>query len=144
VKDPIPDQYRVVGVTQTAEQNCELVTADASHEISGSYRCKDSASCRFQHLVAGCPAEPVVHDLEAIEVHQEHGKGRIVFVGLLGLPDQLGHEEPTARQTRQAVEQHRAFGWTCYLALLPQGHEIPRLSVPADRARRCRHPTDPA
>jgi hypothetical protein len=91
------------GVGDTVEEQRELVTAQAGHEIPGPDRGLEAGGHHAQELVAGGVAQGVVHVLEVVEVHEQHrlGPAPPFWPGQRRL--QASPERRPVRQTGQRV-----------------------------------------
>ena len=76
---------RLALVAEVFAQHHELVAAEAGDGVLAADARGESPAHRGQELVAGLVAEPVVHQLEAVEVDEEHrDHGVVVGVGEAG------------------------------------------------------------
>ena len=76
---------RLALVAEVFAQHDELVAAEAGDGVLAADARAESPAHRGQELVAGLVAEPVVHQLEAVEVDEEHrDHGVVVAVGEAG------------------------------------------------------------
>ena len=89
-------QRRVLGARQVGEHHGELVAADARHGVAAAHRALQALRDLAQQRVARGVAEPVVHQLEVVQVDEQHAERRVAARAL----DQL----------REAVGEQRAVG----------------------------------
>ena len=61
---------------EVADQDEELVAALAGDQVAGPRHRPEPLGHLAQELVAGGVAEAVVHELEVVEVDEEHGRAR--------------------------------------------------------------------
>ena len=113
---PVDDERRPKAVAQAvgqveglghahhlAEDDHELVAADAGHEVRGPHVLVQPLGHVHQQLVAVGVAERVVDQLEAVEVEEEQGDVGVVDGGLLEHAGQVLLHHPAVGQPRQAV-----------------------------------------
>jgi len=96
-------QSHYLALSDTFEEQRELVPAKASHCVAFSHDLLEPARDLRQQLVAGIVAETVVHLLEAVEVDEEDGDE---LAGALGACESLVEpitEQGSIRQAGQVV-----------------------------------------
>ena len=93
------DERGLVGVGHAVEQDGELVAAEAGDRVRRPDGRLEPAGDRHEQPVSRLVAERVVDELEAVEVEEEHGGGRLRG-GALRPPDRLV----------EAVEEEHAVG----------------------------------
>ena len=86
------------------DEHGELVAAEARHGVARAEHVREALRDRDEELVAEDVAEGIVHDLEAVEIEEEHREHRVgVAALLLHGPLQAVHEEGAVRQVRERV-----------------------------------------
>jgi len=98
VLDPLGEGLHLVVVGDAVEEHRELVPADARHGVAGSEPAREPLGHPHEQAVARLEPEAVVHGLEPVDVHHQHGDAP---------PGRLGaHLQGLA----QAVEEDAAVG----------------------------------
>ncbi|HEY3726388.1 MAG TPA: hypothetical protein VGL51_04385 [Solirubrobacteraceae bacterium] len=104
--DPLYQRRHVLWLGQVAEQQGELVAAQAGDRVRGPDGTTKPDSDLGQQLVAGGVAEGVVDLLEAVEVHQHHGQPGQVALGLCdGVLDALLEQDPVGKPGQRVVQR---------------------------------------
>ncbi len=73
------------------QQGRELVASQSRHGVRGAHALREAPSHRGQQSVAGGMAQPIVHRLEAIEVHEED---RHIIAAAGGAGERVGDAIP--------------------------------------------------
>ena len=89
--------HRLLGVGDVLEQHHELVAPEPGHRVRLVDRRPEPVAEGHQHLVAHAVAQAVVHDLEAVDVAEQH---RHLGVGA----------DPSGQRLVETVEQQGAVG----------------------------------
>jgi hypothetical protein len=106
VEDPAGDQRRLGWIADLLQQHRELVPAESRHRVPRSHGGGQPGRQRDQELVADGVAEAVVDQLEAVDVHEQHGAGgaRVAREPLQRLLHAV-HEQRPVGQAGEAVVQ---------------------------------------
>ena len=90
---PLRHRFGDAGVGKTFEQQRELVSAETGDEIARSHGLAEASGHDAEQLVAGGVAQGVVHILEVVEVHEQHGLAATAMIR----PGQHGLQPGTER-----------------------------------------------
>ena len=114
VDDAFGELDRLADVGDVFAHDHELVAAEARDGVGRADRRRQPARHLDEQLVADHVAEPVVHELEAVEVEEQHGD---VAVGALGARQRVREavdEQQPVREVGEVVVQRlvreRLFG----------------------------------
>ena len=77
--DALGDARRIVHGRRVVDQHRELVAAEPGDRVARADALLEPPRHRHEQLIADGVAERVVHDLEAVEVEEEHGE-RVLLV----------------------------------------------------------------
>ncbi len=123
------------------QQDRELVAAEPSHGVAGSYRAEQALTDRGQQLVADRVAEAVVDGLEAVEVEDDHAD-RAAVAGLPGksVLEPVGEQRPVGELGQRVMERavpKLALETVAFGDVLDRGeHRGPALELEAVRGDR--------
>jgi hypothetical protein len=65
-------QVGVIRARHPFEQDCKLVTSQASGSVAFAKCAAESLGNCAQEIIAGCVPEAVVDELEIVKIHEEH------------------------------------------------------------------------
>ena len=102
---------RLMLVAEVFAQHDELVAAEAGDGVLAADARAEPPADRDQQLVAGLVAQPVVHQLEAVEVDEEHrDHGVVVAVGEAGerVLEPVLHERTVGQPGERVVQREVA------------------------------------
>ena len=97
-------QAPCAGFVGVARHHHELVAAQARQEVGAPRRLRQTRADLADQFVAGVMAVAVVDVLEAVEVHEQHGKRFVLACGVGHLARQRLFEVHAVGQAGQAVE----------------------------------------
>src|SRR5262249_37471083 len=106
LENSVGDHRRVTSVADILEEHHELITAEAGDGVSGPEEGFEPLRERREQLIADRMAEAVVDDLEAVDVEEQDGEGKVTapardadgsFEAIL--------EERAAGKAREPVEE---------------------------------------
>ncbi len=103
VEDGVRHLAGVIGRGDSLEQDHELVAAEAGQRVAGPDRTAQAVADHPQQLVPHLVAQVVVHDLEAVDVPEQHRHLAPRPVGLEQGVVEVVQEEPTVGQAGQGV-----------------------------------------
>ena len=119
-------ECRVLGAHHVGEHDGELVAGNARHGIAGAHAGLQAARRLLQQLIAAGMAERVVHQLEFVEIHEQHAELRAVTARLHDhLGEAVGEQRPVG-QPRQRVELREESEPAFALDALQAGREHAR------------------
>ena len=105
------------------EKNYELVAAYPTNRVALAYRCHQASGHLDEQLVPDLVAERVVDLLEAVEIHEQHGKIGPAAALAHGVADPFQHRGPVHQPGQRVVRRFSGEGGRDAVALGGGRHE---------------------
>ena len=100
----VGDRHRLEHSADALAQDRELVAAEARHGVLRPHHALEALGDLAQHLVAGAVAERVVDALEAVEVEEVDGGGRIAVAPGEHVAQAVAEQRPVGQAGERVVQ----------------------------------------